>query len=125
MTFHVELPTPISANHLFANVPGRGRVKTKAYENWQSTAALTIVATVRADRRIGGKVAVSIELPATCRLDIDNAVKPILDALVRSRRIDDDRNVARLEVTRGGTGDLTVVTVAAFEQIWPKARAVA
>jgi len=120
MSFTVELPAPISANHLFANVPGRGRVKTKAYENWQSVAALTVVATVRADQRIGGRVAVRIELPAKCRLDIDNAIKPILDALVRSRRIDDDRNVARLEVSREAAGNLTVVTVTAFEQIWPK-----
>jgi len=119
MTFHVELPTPVSANNLFFNVPGRGRVKTKAYENWQQAATLTIMAQVRADRRIGGRVSVLIELPGKCRLDIDNAVKPILDALVRSRRIDDDRNVARLEVTKGGPGETAVVTVAAFVGTWP------
>lgn len=114
MMFHVELPTPISANALFANVPGRGRVKTKAYENWQNVAAQMIVATVRADRRIGGAVSVLIELPTACRLDIDNAVKPILDALVRSQRIDDDRHVHRIEVRKNARpGDLALVTVAA------------
>ncbi len=115
MTFSVDLPMPMSVNNLFFNVPGRGRVKTKAYENWQQAAALTIVAAVRADQRIGGRVSVKIELPAKCRLDIDNAVKPILDALVRSRRIDDDRNVASLTVDRGARGDLTTVTVDQFQ----------
>lgn len=114
MSFTVELPTPVSANNLFANVPGKGRVKTKAYENWQNVAALTVVATVRADRRIGGPVTVRIELPTKCRLDIDNAVKPILDALVHSRRIDDDRNVERVEVIKNARpGDMALVTVEA------------
>lgn len=116
MTFTVELPTPVSANHLFANVPGRGRVKTKAYANWQRTATFTIIAQVRADRRIGGRVAVTIVIPSKSRLDLDNAIKPVLDALVRSRRIDDDRNVRRLEVTKGGAGNLAVVTVSPYSE---------
>lgn len=119
MTFHVELPTPISANHLFANRRGgEGRIKTKAYENWQKTAALTIVAAVRADQRIGGRVSVRIELPTKCRLDADNAVKPILDALVYSRRIDDDRNVMRVEVIKDARpGDHALVTVSAMTSL--------
>ena len=114
VTFQVELPTPISANHLFANRLG-GRTKTKAYENWQTAAALTIVSAVRADRRIGGAVSIKIDLPEKCRLDIDNAVKPILDALVRSQRIDDDRHVHRIEVRKNARpGDMALVTVAAI-----------
>lgn len=117
MTFSVEILTPVSVNNLYANVPGVGRVKTKAYENWQKTATLTIVAEVRADRRIGGPVSVKIELPRRCLLDIDNAVKPILDALVRSRRIDDDRHVGHLEVVKNARpGDLALVIVTALTE---------
>lgn len=115
MSFAVELPTPVSANNLFANrKDGKGRFKTKTYENWQRTAALTIVANVPASQRIGGPVTVCIELPNECGLDIDNAIKPILDALVHSRRIDDDRHVARIEVTKNARpGDLALVLVRA------------
>lgn len=115
MTFTVDLAAPLSVNNLFFNVPGKGRVKTKAYENWQQTAIKEIWAQVRADRRLGGKVEVTIALPRKCRLDIDNACKPLLDALVYSRRIDDDRNVERLTITRGAPGERVSITVATYE----------
>jgi Holliday junction resolvase RusA-like endonuclease len=51
VTFHVKLPLPPSANKLFFNVPGKGRVKTRAYKNWRRNAVLSIFAQVRADRR--------------------------------------------------------------------------
>lgn len=34
----VFLPTPPSVNHLYHNVPGRGRVKTRAYLAWECEA---------------------------------------------------------------------------------------
>jgi Holliday junction resolvase RusA-like endonuclease len=114
MIFSVDLPMPMSVNNLFFNVPGKGRVKTMAYENWQQVAIKEIWAQVRADRRIGGKVAITILLPRKCRLDIDNACKPLLDALVHSKRIDDDRHVERLTVMRGHPGETVNVTVQAF-----------
>lgn len=33
---------PPSTNHLYLNVPGRGRVKTRAYEDWIFQAALML-----------------------------------------------------------------------------------
>lgn len=112
--FTVELPTPVSANHLFANRRDGGRIKTKVYENWQQMAAWTVKAEVRADQRVGGAVSVKIELPEECRLDADNAIKPILDALVYSQRIDDDRNVMHIEVFKNARpGDKALVTVTA------------
>jgi Holliday junction resolvase RusA-like endonuclease len=45
------------------------------------------------------------------RGDIDNRVKPILDALVKSGRVDDDRNVAELYVRKLRASDLVLVTV--------------
>lgn len=93
MTFSLVLPLPPSANASYRNVSGKGRAKTKAYKNWRTDAVKSIWAQVRADKRVGGPTAVTIYIPVGCALDLDNTIKPILDALVQSRRIDDDRNV--------------------------------
>lgn len=110
--FHVELPPPPSVNKAFRNVPGKGRVKTRDYRTWRRDAVLSIYAQVRADRRIGGAVAVAINLPATMRGDVDNRIKGLLDALVASRRIDDDKHVAAITIRRTAEGKLALITVA-------------
>lgn len=116
MTFHVKLAPPPSVNRAFRNVPGKGRVKTRDYRLWRRDAIVSIFAQVRADLRIGGPVVVSINLPAKMRGDIDNRVKGILDALVASNRIDDDKHVAAITVRRDQPGDLALVTVASEPQ---------
>ena len=114
MTFTATLPLPPSANKLFANVPGRGRIKTRAYKLWRKNAVLTIFAQVLADRRIGGPVALSICVPSGMRGDLDNRVKATIDALVASNRIDDDKHVHRITIVRGGAAaGLVLVTVRA------------
>ena len=111
MTFHVELPPPPSVNRAFRNVPGKGRVKTRDYRTWRRDAVLEIYAQVRADKRIGGAVSVSINLPATMRGDADNRIKGLLDALVASKRIDDDKHVATINVRRTAPGKMALITV--------------
>ena len=37
----VRLPIPPSVNHLYRNVPGQGRVKTRNYEHWEQEARYT------------------------------------------------------------------------------------
>lgn len=102
MTFSAILPLPPSANRLFANVPGRGRVKTKAYKLWKRNAILSLFAQVRADRRVGGPVALSFCVPSGMRGDLDNRIKSTIDALVASNRIDDDKHVQSIFILRGG-----------------------
>ena len=109
MSFSVTLPLPPSANKLFANVPGKGRVKTKAYKTWQRNAILSIFAQVRADRRIGGAVGLSICVPSGMRGDLDNRIKATIDALVASNRIDDDKHVQSIIILRGGADAGTVL----------------
>lgn len=109
--FHVTLPPPPSINRAFRNVPGKGRVKTRDYRQWRQAAAQTIVAQVRADQRIGGAVSVAINLPATMTGDIDNRIKGLLDALVASGRIDDDKHVAEITVRRDCPGREASVAV--------------
>ncbi len=117
--FLVKLAPPPSVNRAFRNVPGRGRVKTRDYRQWRSAAVLSIYAQVRADQRIGGAVSVTISLPATLRGDIDNRIKGLLDALVDSKRIDDDRHIAAITIRRDAEGKQARVRVEA-----EKARAV-
>lgn len=113
MAFSVEIPPPPSVNHAFRNVRGVGRVKTDAYKSWRKLAASLIWAAVRADQRIGGQIIVGIDLPSKTRGDIDNRIKAILDALVDSGRIDDDRNVVELHVGRSRDADTALVVVRA------------
>jgi Holliday junction resolvase RusA-like endonuclease len=60
---------------------------------------------------VRGKFAVGINLPRKMRGDIDNRVKGILDALVSSGRIDDDRH---MHVCRRADQDFAVIIVRAF-----------
>jgi Holliday junction resolvase RusA-like endonuclease len=109
--FSVEISMPPSLNNAYRNVPGKGRVKDEAYASWMNDAVKILAALVPAHQRIAGRISVSIVLPEKMRGDIDNRVKPILDALVKSGRVDDDRNVAELYVRKLRASDLVLVTV--------------
>lgn len=109
--FTFDLPVPISVNRLFVSTIDGGLRKSKAYEDWQSLAVKVIGETVPADKALRGGVGVIITLPESCRLDADNAAKPILDALVHTHRIDDDRNVLVLTVMKVGDGEGAEVVV--------------
>lgn len=109
--FHVQLPPPPSVNRAFRNVPGKGRVKTRDYRMWRKDAVLAIYAQVRADQRIAGNVSVTIGLPVTLRGDIDNRIKGLLDALVASNRIDDDRFVTTITIRKNVAGKDALVWV--------------
>ncbi len=107
--FHVELPVPPSVNNAYANSKKGGRYKKPASAKWATDAVQEIWRQVPAGQRIGGPVIVFICLPSDLNGDCDNRIKPILDALVTSRRIDDDRNV--LAVTASKTHDKATALV--------------
>lgn len=102
LIFTVKLPIPPSVNSLFRNVPGKGRVKTKSYSDWSARALVAI----RDERYSMGltntvimpgavSLAVEIDRPRADR-DLDNCLKPILDALVEGGVINDDKFVASI-----------------------------
>lgn len=109
MSFSVEIPVPPSANNAYANGK-KGRYKKPASVSWANEAVQEIWRQVPAALRIGGPVIVYIGLPAGMRGDCDNRIKPILDALVVSQRIDDDRNVVTVTATKART-DSTLALV--------------
>lgn len=114
LSFSVELEPPPSANHMFVNVKGRGRIKSVKYRAWRQAAVLSIYAQVPAALRIGGPVVVFIALPKKTRSDADNNIKPILDALVDSRRIDDDRHVVSVTASKTHDKPTALVRVARY-----------
>lgn len=88
---YVVLPDPISTNNLYSNVPGRGRVMTKAYREWKANASRLLMA-----QRPLPRFAMPVEITLYAgernvgQMDSDNAAKSCLDALVAARVIHDD-----------------------------------
>lgn len=92
------IPTPPSANALFKNVKGVGRVKAKHYDDFVRMAVTAI--------RRQGIVPISGPVIAifgvermSDRADIDNRIKAMLDAIVEAKTIDDDRFVTALAIS--------------------------
>lgn len=99
---------PPSLNNAYENFQARSkktgkmvtrRRRSDAFDAWKNTAVGCILQAVPAAHRIRGPICVAIALPEKMKGDVDNRIKGVLDALVASGRIDDDRNV--IEVSAG------------------------
>lgn len=93
----VDLTIPPSANGLWFNAPGKGRVKTAEYQRWLTAAGWELKAARIAT--LPGWVAVlaCVSIPQRWR-DLDNVAKPLLDLLVTHGLIEDDKLVADLQL---------------------------
>lgn len=81
----ISLPVPPSLNNAFANVPGKGRIKSKAYTRWIDEAAVEFRA--QSPDAVPGRVIVSVCFERdNLQADVDNRVKPLLDFLVQPGR---------------------------------------
>lgn len=91
------LPYPPTANHSYANA-GRKRILTESARNFRQVVAWEVVA--KRAKPLAGAVSVTIFLhPPDKRIrDIDNPVKPLLDALTKAGVWTDDSVVKRLLV---------------------------
>lgn len=103
--FAVNLPLPPSANALFANAKGRGRVKTKAYKAWLDEARYHLITAWRAAGKPEWPTATPMQIVIRLGIegrtrDAGNCVKAIEDALVRELPIPDDRWNDRLLIER-------------------------
>lgn len=96
----LRLPLPPSANSLFANVRGRGRIKTPRYRAWRQQAVLAIEVTRPRSGRIAGPAEIEIILPPF-QGDPDNRIKPCIDAVVEAGILaaDTTRFVQAIRVT--------------------------
>jgi Holliday junction resolvase RusA-like endonuclease len=88
VTFH--LPEPPSVNALFANVPGRGRRKTKVYRQWIKDAGWALVA--QRPKKLVGNYRLRLSFCRTFKIrkDLGNFEKAVSDLLVRHHVVTDD-----------------------------------
>lgn len=92
------IPMPPSTNHLFKNVKGVGRVKTKAYEDFR----LMAIAAIRRQRvhAIPGRVVMVWAVERnSLQSDISNRLKAAEDSIVKAGIIEDDRFVTSHFIT--------------------------
>ena len=105
------LTVPPSANSLFVRTNNK-TIKTKSYSDWQELANLEIISQLPVVH-LPEKVPYSVQITANInrQRDLDNIVKPLVDALVRKSIIPDDRYLDQLEVRRTAAGEKNRVLV--------------
>lgn len=92
------MPTPPSANHLFKNVPGKGRVKSHHYDDFLRMAINAI--RLQNVQKLTGNVVVVIGVERMSgNADIDNRLKAAMDSIVAAGIIEDDRFVTAIAVS--------------------------
>lgn len=91
------MPTPPSANHLFKNVKGVGRVKTKHYDDFVRM-GVTAIRNQHVQPVPGPVVAIIGVERMSASADIDNRLKAMLDTIVEAGVIEDDRFITAIAV---------------------------
>lgn len=118
---HIILPPPISTNHLFANVAGRGRVLSQEYKDWKQQASGYLTAQSPLPKfTVPVLIRLLVGEKGIGNMDSDNTTKAAIDALKQAGVIKDDSRkwvrssgaiwipglrgmVARIELATAGT----------------------
>ena len=113
VAFH--LPAPPSTNALFKNVPGRGRVKTRSYDDWRMMAHVAL--RQQRIKNVDGRCIVVIGVErGSLNADIDNTIKATLDIIVSAGVLTDDKFVTAIAITwlpmANGLAHVTILPVA-------------
>ena len=98
------IPFPPSVNAMFANIPGKGRIKTAKYKAWIDTAGWII----RAQKvpYTSGPVSISLVMKRpNAASDVDNRQKAAIDLCVKMGLIDDDKHVMSVSAAWGPVED--------------------
>lgn len=91
----LEITRPPSTNACFKNIPGRGRARTSEYNAWIAHATQELA--LQKPGCVRGKFSITLQCQRDSEwADIDNIVKPTLDALKKFGCIVDDRFCAML-----------------------------
>jgi Holliday junction resolvase RusA-like endonuclease len=86
----LSLPYPPTLNNLFANVPGKGRVKSNTYRRWLAE-ALALLRAQRAPKVLGSyHLRILAYRPDRRARDLDNLAKTTSDVLKLAGVIEDD-----------------------------------
>lgn len=97
ISFTVSMPP--TANNLFLNVRGKGRVKTPEYRAWIETNGW-VIKTAMVTGKIAGPYALRVQVgkPDNRRRDISNLIKALEDLLVSTGAVRDDSDCQRIEI---------------------------
>lgn len=118
----LRLPMPPSVNHLFLNVPGRGRVISSHYKSWKADAGNRILQL--GHPHVIGPVEICVAFQEEgCRVDLGNLEKALTDLLVSQRVIDgDSKKTVRRLVLEWGEGPGAIVQVIPVSGEWKTRR---
>lgn len=83
-----EITTPPSTNELYSNAPKVGRIKTQKYKAWISTISGELL--IQRVKPQKSPVSIHVTVPKNNRRDLDNYLKPILDAMSGFKVIEGD-----------------------------------
>ena len=83
-----EIPVPPSVNRLYANVRGKGRVKSNLYRTWLRAAQNEMLA--QQCRPFDAPAIITLNIPEHTRGDLSNRFKAAEDLLVRCGVLPDD-----------------------------------
>lgn len=81
---------PPGVNNLFINVPGRGRVASREYQEWKRSAGWELKAQRPAKFTRPVEITVELNPPTKRAFDPDGKLKAVLDLLVTHEVIADD-----------------------------------
>lgn len=84
MIFRAEIAIPPSLNNAYYNVPGRGRVPSKAHKDWKLAAGweLKQMSCICKPPRFRGPYTFTLLLPEKMRGDVSNRIKLAEDLFV-------------------------------------------
>lgn len=103
LIFRTTLPVPPSTNNLYVNGRGGRRFKSPRYKAWLKECALhfrTLKYYHCFDKKDKAKRCIILDVPINYQRDLDNVIKPTLDALKQSAMIPDDRWVNEIHAYR-------------------------
>ena len=93
----VCVPVPPSTNNLFESL-GPRRHATRAYKNWQEV-AIPLLRTLLRAKSYPVVARLTVECAIAPNRDIDNLIKPILDAAVKAEAIAGDDRIRIVAVS--------------------------
>ena len=117
-----DLPFPLSINRYHRHVMIRGKPRTLLSAEGRSFQR-TVCNQIGKCKKLTGRVAVVIHayMPNRKRRDIDNLIKPLLDAMTLAGVWDDDSQVGRLTIEDRGVEPpgRAIVWIEEYENVSP------
>lgn len=112
----LTLPTPPSVNALWRTAPltlrstWGGMICSRRYQQWKTAAGMELV--IQRPGRIEGRYRLEVNVPLSCKGDLDNYAKAVSDLLQQHGIIENDRLAQRVLIDWTESDKFTVEVVA-------------